>query len=110
MNRPKILIVEDERILALDLKSKLETLSYDVVGHAISGEQAIDDAGRLRPDVVLMDIHLVGVLLGTDAARTIAEKYQIPIVFLTAYADDTHLQKGAGESAVRLSRQAVRYP
>lgn len=87
----KILIVEDESIVARDIKSTLKTFGYEVVGIVASGEEAIEQAQLLRPDLVLMDIMLKGDLTGIEAAKEIRHKLLIPIVFLTAYVDEKTL-------------------
>ena len=93
MQRPKTLIVEDERIIALDLEQRLLGLGYAVVGKAANGESAVQKARELRPDLVLMDIHLEGQMDGTQAARLIHDQLGTPIVFLTAYAEDDTLSR-----------------
>ena len=91
-NRPaKVLIVEDERIVAMSLRQHLCELGYEVTGSVSSGEAAIARAERALPDVVLMDIHLAGQVTGTQAARRIWEELQVPVVYLTAYADPATL-------------------
>ncbi len=87
----RILIVEDEGIVALDIKRRLERLGYAVAGTASSGAEAVEVAGRLAPDIVLMDVKLRGDMDGTEAARRIRESFAIPIVFLTAYTDEKTL-------------------
>ncbi|MGE3775239.1 MAG: diguanylate cyclase, partial [Gammaproteobacteria bacterium] len=89
----RIMIVEDERVVALDLKLSLESLGYDVVGIASEASTAIEEVARLRPDLVLMDIHLDGGSDGTVAAAAIRERWQLPVVFLTAYADEDTLAR-----------------
>jgi len=89
----RIMIVEDERVVALDLKLSLEALGYDVVGIASEANTAVEEVARLRPDLVLMDIHLDGGSDGTVAAATIRERWQLPVVFLTAYADEGTLAR-----------------
>jgi diguanylate cyclase (GGDEF)-like protein/PAS domain S-box-containing protein len=93
MTQTSILMVEDERIIAFDLKQRLETLGYHVVALAASGAEAIDKAEAHHPDLVLMDIHLEGAMDGIDAARTIHKRFHTPVVFLTAYAGDEMLQR-----------------
>jgi chemotaxis response regulator CheB len=87
----KVLIVEDERIVAMNLSNQLAKLGYEVSGSVASAEAAFEIAGRTLPDVVLMDIHLEGPVRGTEAARRIWEKFQIPTVYVTAYSDDATL-------------------
>ena len=92
MTQPQILIVEDEAIVAMDLKLQLQDLGYGVVGMASSGEEAIALAGRLRPNLVLMDISLGAGMDGIEAAHH-AQALGIPVVFLTAFADETTLAR-----------------
>ena len=86
--KSRILIVEDEIIVARDIEHQLVELGYDPVGHATHGEDAIAKAGQLKPDLVLMDIQLGGALDGIAAAQAIRNKLQLPVVFLTAFAAD----------------------
>ena len=85
---PKILICEDEHIVALDIKRHLERFGYEVVGTYASGEAAIEACAKARPDLVLMDIHLQGSMDGVAAARLVFEDYRVPVILLTAYADE----------------------
>jgi len=82
-----ILIVEDEKILAADLESKLRRLGYRVDRIASSGEEAARLAQERAPSLVLMDVRLSGTMDGVEAARQIQEKTPVPIVDLTAYSD-----------------------
>ncbi len=91
--KTRILIVEDETIVALDLQNSLKILGYEVVGHASSGEEAITKANATQPDLVLMDIILKGEMDGVQAADTIRAQLNIPIIFLTACADERTLQR-----------------
>ena len=93
MTRPRILVVEDEAVVALDIRVQLSSHGYEPVGHAIRGEQAIAMAGTLRPDLVLMDIRLGGAMDGIEAAGVIRARHAIPVVFLTAYAEDETLER-----------------
>ncbi len=92
MRRKKILIVEDERIVADDLKMSLERLGYKVSGIVSNGEEAIKKAEKLQPDLVLMDIVLRG-MDGIEAARMIRTRFNIPVIYLTAYADRETLEQ-----------------
>jgi PAS domain S-box-containing protein len=83
----RILIVEDETIVAMDIERGLRALGYEVAGVTGSGEEAVRLAGVHRPDVALMDIRLHGRMDGIEAGRIIRTQYQVPIVFLTAHAD-----------------------
>lgn len=89
----KILIVEDERLIALDLQRRLERYSFSVVGIASSAEEAVEKADDTLPDMILMDINLEGPKDGIDAARMIRERHRIPIVFVTAYSDEKTLER-----------------
>jgi DNA-binding LytR/AlgR family response regulator len=88
-----ILVVEDESIVAKDIQQSLKKLGYNVVGVSSTAEQAIEKATELKPELVLMDIMLKGELSGIDAAMEIRSKLDIPVVFLTAYADSATLNK-----------------
>jgi DNA-binding NarL/FixJ family response regulator len=89
----RILLVEDERLVAMSLKSQLSSLGYQVVGHAASGQEAIDRADELRPDLVLMDIHLEGDMDGVEAAAEIYKQFQLPVVYLTAFSSQDILDR-----------------
>lgn len=93
MVRSKILIVEDESIVALNIKNRLEGLGYAVVATISSGESAIEAAAKNRPDLVLMDIKLKGKIDGIEAAGQIRSRFQIPVVYLTAYTDNETLNR-----------------
>lgn len=92
MTKRRILIVEDERIIAEDLRVTLESFGYEVIDIISSGEKAIKKAGETLPDLILMDIVLEGEMRGSEAAEIIHRKYNTPIIFLTAYADENTLQ------------------
>ena len=87
-NKPRILIVEDEMIVALDLQQQLRALGCDPVGHATRGEQAIRLATELRPDLVLMDVRLADDMDGIQAAQAIRTQLGVASVFLSAFTDD----------------------
>jgi diguanylate cyclase (GGDEF)-like protein/PAS domain S-box-containing protein len=91
--KARILVVEDETIVALDIKQRLVNMEYQVVGSATSGEQAIQKAENLKPDLVLMDIKLKGKMDGIEAAEIIRKNYKLPVIFLTAFADAPTLQR-----------------
>lgn len=93
MEKQKILIVEDETIIALDIKTSLESFGYEVVGIASSAQEAIEKAGAYKPNVVLMDIFLKGDLDGIYAATTIYEELKIPIIFLSANSERSILER-----------------
>ena len=87
MGKAKVLIVEDERIIAKDIERGLITLGYDVVGFAQDSLEAISKVKSLRPDVVLMDVYIDGDIDGIETARIINSTYFTPVVFLTSYSD-----------------------
>ena len=89
----KILIVEDEAIVARDISLQVQAMGYVVVGSTAQGEEAIRLAERWRPDLVLMDIQLAGEMDGITTARALRENFAIPVVFLTAYAADDILER-----------------
>jgi len=93
MPSPKILIVEDQVIVARDLKARVAALGYDPVGTTTQGEEALVLTEQLRPDLVLMDIRLQGAMDGVEAALQIRERWHIPVVFLTAYAEGATLNR-----------------
>jgi len=83
MKKAKIMIVEDEFILAMKMESNLSGMGYETCGLAATGEDAIKNAEQEKPDVVLMDIILKGEMSGIDAAVEIHSRYGIPIIFTT---------------------------
>jgi CheY-like chemotaxis protein len=88
MTTARILVVEDERLIAIDLQRRLTRLGYAVVALAASGLEAIQKALALHPDLVLMDIRLQGEMDGVEAAQQIISTTAIPVVFMTAYVDE----------------------
>jgi two-component system, sensor histidine kinase and response regulator len=93
MANERIMIVEDDGIIALRIKDSLNRRGYRIPSMVISGEKAIEQAASVKPDLVLMDIHLSGKMDGIDAAARICSDFDIPVIFLTAYADDEFLQR-----------------
>jgi PAS domain S-box-containing protein len=91
--RKRLLVVDDERIVAEDISECLAAMGCEVLGIAITGEQAIAMTASHQPDLVLMDICLQGHIDGIEAALAIRERWQIPVVFLTAYSDPGVLQR-----------------
>jgi signal transduction histidine kinase len=90
---PRVLICEDELIVARDIEQQLGALGYSAVGSATTGEQAIAVATDLKPDLVLMDIQLAGAMDGVTAAQIIRQQLALPVVFLTAYSADDVLAR-----------------
>ncbi len=93
MSGQRILVIEDEHIVALDIKMHLERYGYTVPGMFASGEEALERIAGLSPDLVLMDIKLQGELDGVETAEIVKQRYKIPVILLTAYADDATLQR-----------------
>lgn|GEM_PF-2000065 len=93
MAKAQILVVEDAKVVSLDIQRRLTGKGYNVCGTADTGEDAVTKAGSLHPDLVLMDICLKGKMDGIQAAEQIRKKYNIPIVYLTANSDDETLQR-----------------
>ena len=93
MARTKILVVEDERIVAKDLQRRLQRLGYTVCAIASSGQEAIEQVAQTPPHIVLMDIILQGPMDGVEAAEHIRARFDIPIIYLTAHADANTLQR-----------------
>lgn len=90
---PRILVVEDERIVALDITNTLRRLGYHVAESVPSGEAAVEAARKTEPDLVLMDIRLAGHMDGVSAAETIVSEKDAPVIFLTAHSDNDTLRR-----------------
>jgi two-component system cell cycle sensor histidine kinase/response regulator CckA len=95
----KVLIVEDEAIVACDIERRLLKAGYAVPAIAASGEQALSSIEQTRPNLVLMDIHLQGPSDGIAVASEVRKRYQLPVVFLTAYADKATLDRANASGA-----------
>jgi CheY-like chemotaxis protein len=93
MAKTKILVVDDERIIAKDIQDMLEDFCYDFPAIASSGEEAIKKAEEIKPDLVLMNIGLKGDMDGIDAAAHIHNRFNIPVVYVTAYMDEKRLER-----------------
>jgi len=93
MNASRVLIVEDEFVVAKDIEARLLDMGYVVSGKTDSGAAALEFAESLSPDVVLMDIHLSGSMDGITAATEIRRRFQLPVIFLTAFGDDSTLER-----------------
>lgn len=93
MDRLNIFIVEDESIVAKDIQHSLTKLGYNVVGIANNGNDAIEKIMELTPDLVLMDIMIKGPMTGIEVTEKIKEKLNVPVIFLTAYADEGTLSR-----------------
>ena len=93
MAKALILIVEDDAIVSSDIESRLKKLGYSVPAVVITGEEAIQKVEEHNPDLVLMDIVLKGEMDGIEAAEIIQSRFDIPVIFLTAYADEERLER-----------------
>ncbi|BBO84323.1 response regulator [Desulfosarcina ovata] len=93
MTQANILVVEDEGIVAQEIKSRLEKSGYAVCAVAHDGETALDHAAAMRPDLILMDIRLKGGMDGIETAGQIRDRFNIPVVYLTAYTDPATLER-----------------
>ena len=93
MTQRSILVVEDELIVALEIKKTLIKLGYHVAGTEKDGQSAIETVGKTRPDLILMDIRLKGEMDGIEAAQRIRALYQTPVIFLTAHSDEDTLSR-----------------
>ncbi len=88
----RILIVEDELVVSKYIEACLKNIGYEVADIITSGEEAVSKTESIMPDLILMDIRLNGKMTGTEAAVKIKENLDVPIVFLTAYADDKNIE------------------
>jgi PAS domain S-box-containing protein len=93
MENIDILLVEDESIVAMDLQRRLKNAGFGIAGHVVSGEAAIDFVRENQPHLILMDIQLKGKMDGIESADIIRKEYDIPIIFLTAFADKPTLER-----------------
>jgi len=89
----QILVVDDEAIITMQLEERLSAMGYTVAAMAANGEDAIEKAKRTKPDLVLMDIVMPGRYNGIEAAKVITDELDIPVVFVTSYADDAIIEK-----------------
>lgn len=93
MSKKRIFVVEDESIVSKDIQQSLKKLGFEIAGAASSGEKAVEKIEETKPDLVLMDIMLKGEMSGIDTAEIVKEKFNIPVIYLTAYADEGTLSK-----------------
>lgn len=93
MEKKKIFVVEDESIVSLEIQSRLKSLGYIVSGSASSGDEAIRKIIDLKPDLILMDVRIKGEMDGIETASEVKKIYDVPIIFLTAYADPATIQR-----------------
>lgn len=93
MNKVKILIVEDEQIVAKNIEKRLTAAGYKVVASVSTGEEAIEKVKSTAPDIILMDIKLKGKIDGIETADILRKNYQLPVIFLTSYTDEETFQR-----------------
>ncbi len=93
MNRKRVLLVEDELLIAQDAKLALEALGYEVTGIETSGEAALRNVAADVPDLVLMDIMLDGTMDGIEAAKEIRVRYDLPVIYVSAYVDERFIER-----------------
>ncbi len=93
LSKRKILIVEDEALIAMHIFNQLKKIGYAVAEPVATGERAVEVARETDPDVIIMDIHLAGSLDGIEAARRILEFRDMPIVFITGYSNPEDMQR-----------------
>ena len=91
----KVLIVENERIIANDIKQRLEELGYNVIGISGTGKDALKIIHETNPDLILMDVVITGEMDGIETAKQINKLYSIPFIYLTAYYDDEILEQAS---------------
>jgi len=89
----RIMVVDDEAVIVLRLQQRLTSMGFDVTGVAYSGEEAVETARDLRPDLILMDIMIPGKLDGIAAAKIVKAELDIPVVFLTAHSEDKIIER-----------------
>src|SRR4030065_84793 len=104
MDKIRILIVEDEGLVARDIENMAVSQGYEVCGIASSGDQAIDMAAEFQPDPILMDITIKGSLDGTSVAEKVWDSYRIPLVYVTASADAHPLERAGGRARIWTKR------
>jgi DNA-binding NarL/FixJ family response regulator len=95
MAKAKILLIEDEAVVALEVQTRLLQMGYDVAGICNTGEDAIARAVEIKPDILVTDIMLAGKINGIEAARQIRAKYGTAVIYITAYSDDATLRQAA---------------
>ena len=91
--KAKVLVVEDEKIIARDIESTLKRIGHESAGSVAKGEEAVSLAGKLNPDLILMDITLKGDMDGIEAAKIINETLGIPVIYITAHQDEDTIEK-----------------
>jgi CheY-like chemotaxis protein len=93
MANPKVLIVEDDKLIVHIEQWRLSKLGYDVCGSAGTGTEALNCVAKMRPDIILMDISLEGEMDGIEAARQIKKDFNIPVIFVSAHVDGATIER-----------------
>src|SRR6185436_10208486 len=99
MGKTRIYIVEDEALTAKVISHHLAHLGYEVCGQATRGEKALEEIPSLCPDIVVMDIQLAGELTGIETTIQLRKRFDIPIVYLSAAADDRQVEEAIGSGS-----------
>ena len=99
MAAAQVLVVEDEQIVARAIQAELRSMGYRVPALASSGEEALRQVEETHPDIVLMDIVLKGQMDGIEAAQQVRQRFDVPVVYLTAYGDDDILERAQRSAA-----------
>jgi DNA-binding NarL/FixJ family response regulator len=92
-DKANIMVVEDEGVVSIDIRNMLKNAGYGIAAVAFQGDEAIKKAEQSSPDLVLMDIGLKGDIDGIEAAKKIRDRFRIPVVFLTGFADEVTMSK-----------------
>ncbi len=108
MEKSRIMVVEDETIIAAELAQHLKDLGYEAIFPIRSAEEAIKRVGKDDPDLVLMDIVLKGEMDGIEAARRIRERWKVPVIFLSAYGNDEIMERAKGAEPYGYLRKPFR--
>ena len=109
MEKAKILIVEDEAIIAMEVESQLQSLGYEVTSVVDTGEKAIKKAETDKPDLILMDIRIKGKMDGIDTAEVIQKQFEIPIIFITAFADEKEVDRAKNTLPLAYLLKPIQY-
>lgn len=107
INKGNLLIVEDEYIIAMNLEMQLENKFYNVLGIESSGESTIKKLNQIKPDLIIMDYSIKGDLDGIETTEIINEKYQIPVLFVTAHNDEYSMEKIKNSSAMGIITKPI---
>ena len=100
MTKKKVLIVEDEMIVAMDIRNALRKMDFDITGMASSYDEVIQSISKSRPDIIIMDIHLENSIDGIEIATEIQKIDNIPIIYLTAFTDDDTIKRAVRTNPV----------